>query len=186
MKDGWQVKISVVAVSASFWVTSVLINNRLFAGASHAPGIDVIFIPSGVRLIAIMIGGIWAATGISLGSVYLTGPEFGLADPLTIMGISAWSGFAPFVSLVITMRLMGVSFSLQRLAPAHLPVISLGVAVGSSLLHNLLFSILGLQPWSAFGANCLAMATGDFVGMLLAVALIYVFLRLFGKWRRPN
>jgi hypothetical protein len=63
-----------------------------------------------------------------------------------------------------------------------LPVISLGVAVGSSLLHNLLFSLLGLEPWSGFTHHAFAMAAGDFLGILLAVVVAFLILRSF---RRP-
>ena len=63
----------------------------------------------------------------------------------------------------------------------HVDVVGLGVAVGSSLLHNLLFSMLGLNTWQAFPGNVLAMATGDFVGSLLAVVIVFLILRIYRR-----
>ena len=55
------------------------------------------------------------------------------------------------------------------------------LAVGSSVLHNLLFSVLGLEPWNTFAANASAMVAGDFVGTLLAVVIVFLMLRLYRK-----
>jgi hypothetical protein len=41
-----------------------------------------------------------------------------------------------------------------------------------------LFSALGLKPWLDLSENSLAMAAGDFIGILLAVAIVFVILRL--------
>jgi hypothetical protein len=53
--------------------------------------------------------------------------------------------------------------------------------VGSSILHNFLFSALGLKPWQDLAENSLAMAAGDFIGILLAVAIVFVILRLIRR-----
>jgi len=56
-----------------------------------------------------------------------------------------------------------------------------GVAVGSSVLHNMLFFALGLAPPSALPGNILAMTVGDFTGSLIAVALAVALLRLYRR-----
>ena len=70
---------------------------------------------------------------------------------------------------------------LANLSATKLPLISLGVAVGSSVLHNVLFSALGLKPWQDLAENSLAMVAGDFIGILLAVAIVFVILRLYRR-----
>lgn len=76
--------------------------------------------------------------------------------------------------------------NLTNLSAIKLPLISLGVAVGSSVLHNVLFSALSLKPWQDLVKNSFAMAAGDFIGILLAVAIVFVILRLIRRsaaWR---
>lgn len=182
LKERWKVSAVIVACSAVAWVGAFLIHERFLSVFSHAPGIDLVFIPSGVRLIAIMIGGIWAVVGVSLGSLFLTGPEFHTMHPGSILAIAACSGLCPYLALRASLRATGVDVGLRQLTAGRLPVISLGVAVGSSLLHNLLFSLLGLEQWSGFTDNVLAMATGDFLGILLAVVAAFLILR---SYRRP-
>jgi hypothetical protein len=99
----------------------------------------------------------------------------------TILAIAACSGFCPYLALRVSLRATGVDAGLTQLSAGLLPVISLGVAVGSSLQHNLLFSLLGLEQWSGFTDHVLAMATGDFLGILLAVVVVFLILRTSRK-----
>jgi len=145
------------------------------------PGIDVLFIPSGVRILVIMVGGIWAAAGVCLGSLFLAGPEFNTGHLWVVLAIAAGSGLYPYAALRISLLMTAVDKDLGNLSAARLPLISLGVAAGSSVLHNVAFSLLGISPWADFGENLLAMATGDFVGILVAVLIVFVFLRYCKK-----
>ena len=181
LKNIWKIPAIIVVCSALAWIGAYMIHNRFLPFFSHSPGIDLVFIPSGVRLIAIMIGGIWAAVGVSLGSLFLTGSEFQTMQAGTILAIAACSGFYPYLALRVSLRATGVDAGLTQLSAGLLPVISLGVALGSSLQHNLLFSLLGLEQWSGFTDHVLAMATGDFLGILLAVVVVFLILRISRK-----
>lgn len=178
LRESWKVNALIAVLSGFVWVAAYLLNSRYMASFAHAPGIDLLFIPSGLRLMAILIGGIWAAVGVSLGSLYLTGAEFQTLQPWVIIAISACSGLCPYLALRASLKMTGVEPGLKNLSARKLPLISLGVAVGSSLLHNLLFSALGLESWQAFPGHALAMATGDFLGILLAMTSVFLLLRL--------
>lgn len=164
--------------SALLWVAGVSAHNALLSSMAAAPGIDFVFMPSGVRLILLMLGGVWAAVGVSVGSLFLVGREFTTADSGVIVLISLCTGFCPYLALLATQRLFGISRDLGNLTALHLPLIALGVAVGSSLLHNLLFTGLGLQQLAQLPPHLLAMAAGDFTGSLLAVAILFAAVRL--------
>ena len=181
MKESWKVKGLIATLSGLCWVTSYLMQRHFLPFLTQVPGIDLIFIPSGVRLIAIMIGGIWAAIGVSVGSLFLTGPEFQTTQTWAILAIAAGSGLFPYLALRAALWTTGVDARLTTLSPAKLPLIGLGVALGSSVLHNLLFSALGFGTWQAFPGNVLAMTTGDFVGSLLAVVIVFLMLRIYRR-----
>jgi len=140
------------------------------------------FAPSGVRMLALLIGGAWAAVGICLGSLLLAGPEFQTAQWGTIVAVALCSGLCPYLALRVSLWLTGVGANLTALTPARLPLISLGVATGSALLHNLLFAALGISAQTAFWPNTAAMAAGDFLGILIAMIVVFLGLRLL---RRP-
>jgi len=176
--------VLVTVSSAAIWIAAVLFHRTFLPWLSYAPGIDVVFIPAGVRLVLLMIGGFYAAVGVGLGSLPFLQPEFGVADAGDIAALTFSSGFFPYVALLATQRLLGISSNLENIRPLHLPLIALGVAVGSSLLHNLLFAALGLQQWSQLPEHSIAMVTGDFTGSLVAVIVAYAIVRLRRRLKR--
>ena len=181
LKDGMRLKAFIALASALAWTVSVLLHERFLPALSYAPGIDYVYFPSGIRFIAILVGGVWAAVGVSIGSVVLWGAEFGLTTWAPVLVLSLCSGFAPYLALRATLAVLGVNDDLGNLRPSHLPLISLGGALGSSLLHNLVFCALGLQPWGSFGIHLLALTMGDFAGIFLAVVAVFVVLRIYRR-----
>ena len=181
MHENFKIKGLILVFSALAWVGSYLLDGHFLQFLQHTPGIDLVFIPSGVRLIVIMIGGIWAAIGVCVGSLFLVGPEFQTAQTWVVLSVAIGSGLFPYAALRASLWATGVDEKLANLSAIKLPLISLGVAVGSSLLHNVLFSALGLKPWQDLTENGLAMVTGDFVGILLAMLLAFVILRLYRR-----
>jgi hypothetical protein len=179
--DNFKIKGLIFVFSALVWVGSYLLDGHFLHFLQHTPGIDLVFIPSGVRLIVIMIGGIWAALGVCVGSLFLVGPEFQTAQQWVVLSVAVGSGLFPYAALRASLWATRVDEKLANLSAIKLPLISLGVAVGSSILHNFLFSALGLKPWQDLAENSLAMAAGDFIGILLAVAIVFVILRLIRR-----
>lgn len=177
VKEGWKVNGFIFVIAGLVWVGSFVLDRHFLPYFDHAPGIDLVFVPSGVRLIAVMAGGIWAALGVSFGSLFLAGREFDTGNIGNILAIAAGSGLFPYVALRAALRATGVDASLTKLTALKLPFIGLGVAIGSSVLHNLLFCALGIKPWGSLPSNVTTMATGDFTGTLLAVVIVYVILR---------
>lgn len=186
MHENFKIKGFIFGFSALVWVGSYLLDSHFLQFPLHTPGIDIVFIPSGVRLMVIMIGGIWAALGVCVGSLFLVGSVFQTAQPWVILPVAVGSGLFPYAALRASLWATGVDKNLTNLSAIKLPLISLGVAVGSSVLHNVLFSALSLKPWQDLVKNSFAMAAGDFIGILLAVAIVFVILRLIRRsaaWR---
>jgi hypothetical protein len=183
VRETLKINALIVLVSAIIWIGAFKAHDVLLPMTSITAGIDLIFIPSGIRFFALLIGGVWAAVGVSLGSLFLAGPEFNIRGAAEIFVIAACSGFAPYVSLLVTQRLMGMDRRLTNLFARHLPVLAFGTAAGSAILHNLLFWAFGFEPGGAILSRIFAMATGDFAGSLLVVILVIGVMRLYRQWR---
>lgn len=173
------VSIAVLVVSAILWsiayqfdawfLTSWSISNR-----------QLLVLASGVGFFAILIGGLWAAFGISIAHfVFLTYPEGVVSRNSAVMAIQ--SGFIPYIVLLITCRLSGIRQSLENLLPAHLPLLSLGVATGTALLELLLILVFEANSLSNVIAQAFAMATGSFIGCLLITLSVLMGLRGY-RW----
>lgn len=184
-KTGETLKVNalIVFVTAIVWIGAFKAHDAMLPMTAHAAGIDLIFIPSGIRFFALLIGGVWAAVGVALGSLLLAGGEFNLRSLSEIAVIAACSGFAPYAALLVSERLMGINQSLTNLFARHLPVLAFGTAAGSAVLHNALFWMLGFQPTGSMISSTFAMAAGDFAGSLVVVLLVIGVMRLIRHWR---
>jgi hypothetical protein len=181
MKQGWKINLLIAAVAAALWVISYAVNSWTMAIGNHVPGIALVFIPAGIRLLVLLVGGFWAAAGTAIGAFICAGFELGgIGLPLSL-AVSLVAGFGPYLALLVTCRFYGIKPSLDNLRPVHLPVIALSSAVFSALLHNVLFAMAGLTEWRDFVAHTAAMTTGDFAGSLLIVVLA---LGVLWSWRK--
>lgn len=174
----------LLAISAALWVVSYHANGWIMAFAEQIPGISLVFLPAGVRLVALMVGGLWAAAGIALGAFICTSVEFPGMDMGQALAISVTAGFAPYAALLVACRSLGVRTNLANLTAPHLPVIALSAAAGSALLHNLLFAAFSMTEWTDFGRHFAAMVTGDFIGSLLMLAMVVAMLQFWRKATR--
>ncbi|WP_395685633.1 hypothetical protein [Aestuariivirga sp.] len=179
MRASLKINGLIVVSAGLLWALTHMLHDVYFPFLNHRPGIDLIFVPSGIRLLLLMIGGVWAAIGVCLGSLLLAGPEFGFDNFPDMVTIALISGFGTYAALRLTQWSFGITQHLGNLAPWHLPLISLCVAIGSSVVHNLAFVGLGVENWAKFADNTIAMAMGDFLGSLLVVAFAIGLLRLY-------
>lgn len=170
----------LLASSTVLWLVSYLVNGWVMSWAEQAPGISLVFLPAGLRLVALMVGGAWAASGISLGALICISVEFPGMDIGPALAISLAAGFAPYVALLVACRSLGVRSNLSNLAARDLPVIALAAAAVSALLHNLLFWSFSMIESHDFAGHFAAMVAGDFVGSLLVMAAVVALLRF---WR---
>lgn len=163
----------IVIASFVLWSGGKSLHEAYFPEAHFATGIDLFHIPSGIRLLLLLIGGAAAATGIALANLFFTGRDLGVHGSAHIMLAAFYTAFVTLLSLWLTLLVLGVDRDLKVLAPRHLPWICLGTAVGSSLFHNAYFHAIAPGPPGTLFVNTLAMIVGDFLGSLVVVSLLW-------------
>lgn len=162
--------ILLAAVSAVLWAVFWFVNKMLLSEALVTTGISLIYIPAGVRLLLVLVFGVWGALGVFIADPILFLNEFGSGAPLEVIVNSAISGFGPFIAIKAAGRLFGISPELEGLSPWHLPLLSLAVSLFVPLLFNISFILNDRYPADEFARNYSAMATGDFLGCFLVLA----------------
>lgn len=160
----------LAGISAVLWMTFWFLNKALVSDALVTTGISLIYIPAGIRLLLIMVFGVWGAVGIVLADPILFVNEFGRGPPFEMMVNAAISGFGPLIAVKAAGRLFGISPDLDGLGPWHLPLLSLAVSLFVPLLFNIQFILNSRYPVGEFARNYTAMATGDFLGCFLVLA----------------
>jgi glucose-6-phosphate-specific signal transduction histidine kinase len=160
----------IVAVLAGLAFLGSFRINQYFDGYFvYAPGISLLFIPAGVKLLAFLVGRTPAVIGLLVASVYAG------FDLWTDVHIPAIYYFA-FVSVLsypiatlIVMHLLFIHRNLDNLRYWHIAAMSMAASVFNGVTHNIIFIWQGVTSTEELLTKSSAMAFGDFFGCLLVV-----------------
>jgi hypothetical protein len=158
------------------------LNSALFPALILSTHISLIFLPSGVRLIGVLLFSHWGALGIVLGSVLssLLSPP-GLIGP-TLFGAWVISGLAPWLAREVGIRFLHMDRQLTNLSGTDLLKLSVVFAAFNSVMHQLWFY------WQGTGGNFFIqtweMAVGDWLGSILLLYAFKFALAAGGRLRR--
>ena len=174
----WLFVIGTALVYAGLY----FLNSALFPALVLSTHVSLIFLPSGVRLICVLLFSQWGALGIVLGSALtslLAPPEF--LGP-TLIGAWLISGLAPWLAREVGIRFLQMDPQLSNLSGRDLLKLCVVFAAFNAVLHQLWFSLQGVK--GDFLEQTWSMAVGDLLG---AALLLYAFkfaLAAGGRLRR--
>jgi hypothetical protein len=137
-----------------------------------------VFLPAGIRLVAVILFGWLGVVGLFIGNV-LTPDDFPLGHVLLLSAVSALS---PKLALISGRRLLHLPPTLTSLNPFHLLVLALMASCYNALMRVGLMQLLGhSQPLF----NLLPMFVGDLVGTFIIFYLAVFSLWLARRWFMP-
>lgn len=154
-------------------------------GLDYALGVSLIFLPAGIRTLAVLIFGLRGAVGVFVGAVFSTIeylghiPTMDLANVVLIAAISAFSAYL-MMQVVCWWRQIGID--LEELTFGDVMTIVFSQGLLSATLHQLVYrnheidGIYADHSWAESFRLWAAMAVGDIIGsmilMLSAVTLV--------------
>lgn len=159
----------MVAMTIVLFVVALAINHWLFARFEFAAGINWIYLPAGVRLLATLLFAEAGAAGLLLVSWPVNFLWFFPDDPQRALVGGFIAAAVPYGLYVLARHRYGLEASLANLTPRRLLLLAFAYSVAGPLLQNLYLAARG-QPHVLDGF--VAMATGDLVGTLI---VIYAF-----------
>jgi hypothetical protein len=152
------------------------LNLALFDSLKFSQGVNWVFIPSGLRMLLVLVLLFSGSVGIAIASClinYMIGNDdqhfFNIVTAII-------SGFAPLVARQICIELLHVHASLSNLNSKTLFKLSVVFSVISALLHQVWF--YWNDATENFIASSLVMAVGDWVGTVLVLATASLLLKL--------
>ena len=173
-------RLMIVAATGVVYSLLFVINDWLlesiqleFAAATHW-----IYLPSGLRLVFVLLFGFWGALGIATGSIMVGYFYYFQADSALAVGAGIISGLAPYLSRHICHRQFGLDLDLQNLNRSRLILIAALFALVSATMHQTFFTWHGLTD--DFLSTAAVMAFGDFMGCIL---MLYLAKYLISKFK---
>jgi hypothetical protein len=177
----FKLNAAMVMLTMALFLVALKINDLLFAHLEFAPGINWIYLPAGVRLLATLMFGEAGAIGLLFISWIVCVVEFFPDDPVRSFVGGILASVSPYLVYRAMQHYTGLQPSLQNLTPKRLLACSLMFALASPLLHHLWFALY--EHKDHLGASYLAMVTGDFGGTLVVLYAAKFLLWCFT--RRP-
>ena len=157
----------MVLATVVLFLLMLVINEWLFKYAEFMPGINWIYLPAGIRLLATLLFGGAGALGLLIVSwlvsfLYLFPDDFMRAF---VGGIVAT--IAPYGVYKLAQHAFGLQSSLVNLTPGRLLICIVACSLANPLLHHLWF-VLHNPPQPLFH-SFMVMFVGDLNGTLLVV-----------------
>lgn len=177
--ETYLLKGSLIIASALLWYCIGRAQFNWFTSAKFAPGIDLVYLPAGIRLGIVLIARVWGASGITIANTLLFADEFGSGSMGEAITNSAIAGFGPLLAVWVGCRILRIDINLGELKPWHLPVLALIVSVITPILFNIHFLVYGLKPFDQFAANICAMMLGDFLGCLAVLVAMKILIAAY-------
>ena len=160
--------------------------NELFEPWSeYGQGVNLLFLPAGIKHVAVLIAGPWGALGCCV-SLFILALDFWHGTPTgQIATYSLISTGATWLGIILSLRMLGVDADLTRLKFIHLPLMDLVTTAIHGFTTNAYFTLTGMKSGD-FLVHSLAMMVGDFTGSLVVLSLLWLALLWIRRKMTPK
>jgi hypothetical protein len=174
----WLDQTALVLVAALFYYFSYLSSYQLSAHYEFSHATSWVYLPSGVRLLLVLVLMEAGAIGIFLGTLSID-YFFNLSLNHTYNWVTAMvAGTSAYLSLRIAQFVFGFNRELSRLTPKHLTGVCVVFSLVSPLMHQSWYAIHGETV--SFWKSMLVMSVGDLGGSLIVLCALHAVIR---AWR---
>lgn len=159
----------LVLVSAFLYWAGFELQRWLFSFTEHIPGVNWFYLPSGLRVLLVMVAGALGATGIFLATIVIDLLHIPDIRGLMLLATAFVSGFGAWVALW-ALRWKGlISAGLNGLTSVALLQFALLFSILNTLFHQTVW-LLSDRSGSLFMVDIWPMFVGDLLG---ATAFLY-------------
>lgn len=165
--------VATAIVSGVLFSLSFRLNPFFDEQFVYAAGISLLFLPAGVKLLAVLVGRLPAIIGLLIVSVYL-GAGIWPNQPMTTVVYFAFVSLMTYpIAAFSMMRLLHIHQNLSNLRYHHIVTLSLVASALNGVVHNWLYWTQGVTASEELWQKSAAMALGDFMGCFVVVALFH-------------
>lgn len=158
--------LGAVLATAALWVSLYHLNEWAFTHFEESRGANWIFLPAGLRLLAVLVWGWAGALGLWVGTFVTASMVFGCGSA-AVWVAPPLSALAPLIAVGLLRKPLGLRPDLQGLRAADLAQLALASATLSAALHSLAFVWVGAAL--ANPADVITMLVGDLVGTFVVL-----------------
>ena len=165
--------LGVALVSGLAFSLSFRLNQYFDDWFVYTPGISFLFIPAGVKLLAVLVGRSPAILGLLVAGVYLGAGIWPDLSRSAVFYFAFVSLMTYPISAFLVMRWLHIQTDLSNLRYPHIVVLSLAASVCNGVVHNWVYMVQGVSSVDVLWSQSAAMALGDFMGCFVVVSLFH-------------
>mgnify|MGYP000399707433 FL=1 len=170
--------IATAVTSGILFSLSFRLNQFFDALFVYSAGISLLFLPAGVKLLAVLVGRLPAIIGLLVVGIYL-GAGIWPDKPMSSVVYFAFVSLMTYpIAAFGLMHLLHIRQDLSNLRYHHIVWLSVAASVLNGVVHNWLYLTQGVTASDELWQKSAAMALGDFMGCFVVVALFHATMSL--------
>lgn len=175
MKDIAIKHFACVVITIAAFIGLNWVNEVAFLQFEHSKGINWVFLPAGVRLLATLLFGFAGFVGLFLASIYLNFHHFAFDNDVRALSGAIAAAGGPYLAYLFAKHWFDLGPRLKNLTAGRLLFTGVLCGLMSPVFHHALIWVhTGLVDWTAL----LAMITGDLVGILIVLYIAKGLIKL--------
>ena len=175
--------LGLVALSFTLSRLTFELHELLTPYVAYTQGVDLLFLPAGVKLVLIMVAGWRGALGCGLALLSLSTRFWPDLEPVWLLLYSTLSVGMTWLVVSVMLRRMALGPTLEGLSFWELVQIDMLNTLLHGIAVNGYFWALGLRSSETFWPAALAMTLGDFLGTGVIMLLVLLAARLIAPAR---
>jgi len=177
MKVLW-LQVAMVLTTMAFFVVGLVVNELVFNHFEFTRGVNWIYLPAGIRLLATLLFAEAGALGLLLVSWLVCFLYFFPNDVNRSIAGGILATLAPYLVYRLAQYKFGLYTSLANLSSKGLLFLIGAYSLANPLLHHLWFGLRGEQDiFKSFFAMFIGDLTGTLIVVYFAKTLIFICLR---------
>ena len=167
-KDHLGKQLGYVGIISVAFVALNGLNEFIFIPFEYGQGVNWVFLPAGIRLLATLLFGFTGFVGLFLASLYLNFQHFAFNDDVRALSGALAGAGGPYLAYLFAKHWFDLGPRLKNLTARRLLFTGVLCGLMSPIFHHAFMWVqTGLVDWTAV----IAMITGDIVGILTILYL---------------
>ncbi len=160
-------KLAIISFFFFFYVLTYFVSKE-FGLANAIKTNSIIFLPAGVRLLACLVGRVWGAIGIIIGSWLVVGPDvFTNQSEVFYFTLALIHTLPVFFSIFFAFKVFKISENLSYLKITQLPFIDLLATFSQAFFYYYFLYSENLVTESDLFPRFISQMTGNFLGGMI-------------------
>lgn len=171
----------LAAIFAVVYYLAFWIQVHGLASFDFVQGVSLLFLPAGIKMLAIVVGGAWGIGGVFVTSMLLSRFVWGdQGFAYVLLAQIVWAG-VPYLTYQLLQRQLQIDEMLLSLKGSHIATIAVATSLTSSLADRSFRYAAGQLEGGMFNTSVWAMMLGDIGGIVVVLSLAVLLVQHLRK-----